>query len=380
MYNLALPSLYCHVDISCHNDCRITPYTEEGMYQYLKRRQFSFINAITNKPSLANKVLSLTWTHHCWLNISDEEKMWRALQLLVRVQKLDIHVNYQLYTATHFHEKGSWPTLPAMFPVATSIRIGGSMPYPYFRTLISSPETVVSLDLDNLQGFRQLKDGWSPDRYGWRKDMTMEELRFITDSSYCEETEDENGAPELRNGGPMRGHLKPFFGRFTLLKHLTIRTIGHEREHDRRWRVPIREWARYGEMADFLKSLAPTITSFVFEQGVEFDPGVRPSNASLRASANNNPQTGRPMDYTFIGSFSPILADENWPNLKKVSIRGVGGRVNSHTMGSGIWTPIDRLEGIEDGLRACLGHTGIELTWQKEAGRTFNLLDQSYLH
>ncbi|KAF7865752.1 hypothetical protein EAF04_005917 [Stromatinia cepivora] len=388
MCDIALPLLYRHVDISCHNErglfpCTFgssyskvladNPYREVAGKKELGRRQSTFCNAIIKKPSLGSLVLSLTWTcNWCKEIVTDfrelNQKVWNTWMLLVRVQKLDL---CSLVAGIDVLE---FSTLletipPSVFPMATSIKIGGNMPYSYFRAWLSSPETVISLDLNNLQGFRQFKDGWSPIRPS--EESNIKEDEFRRHPTRSQETVDENGIPVLRHDGPMRGHLQPFLQRFTRLAHLTIRTIGHEDHQDNRW-SEVREKARYTEIATFVKSVAPTLTTFVFEQGIEVEFAK-----GLNNRAQLTKQTGRPMDTYFLSHILPALTEEQWPKLEKLSIRGVGGEIrdSSRLFGGVDWTPETSgiFESAEDQLRLALGNS-VRFSWEKMARRSFHMM------
>ncbi|KAJ8068420.1 hypothetical protein OCU04_003978 [Sclerotinia nivalis] len=389
MCDIALPLLYRHVDISCHNERGLfqsifgssygkvladNPYREMAGKKELGRRQSTFCNAIIKKPSLGSWVLSLTWTCNwsCWEGVTDLEelnqKVWNAWMLLVRVQKLDL---CSLAADIHVLEFSILLKMipPSIFPMATTIKIGCNMPYSYFRACLSSPETVISLELNNLLGVRQFKDGWSLFRSGRKSDIKEEEFRCHPTRS--QETVDENGIPVLRHDGPMRGHLQPFLGRFTKLAHLTIRTIGHEDHQDHRW-SEVREKARYTEIATFIKSVAPTLTTLVFEQGMEVE-GV--TGRSSRAQSIK--QTGRPMDTYFLSHILPALTEEQWPKLEKLSIRGVGGEIRDSTRvyGRVNWTPETSgiSESAEDQLRLALGNS-VRFSWEKMARKSFHMM------
>ena len=331
-------------------------------FDKLKTRQETFIDTVVKDTSRGNLVLSLTWTYQWYYQNWDEtdkeqHKMWKAFKLCGRVQRLDM---------CSFNREEFAVVPPPLFPTATSIRIGGKMAYAFFRSMVSSPEKVLSLDLDNPQGFGQFRDGFD-------EDSDMSDLRLNT--ALYPETEDENNIAVLRHPGPMSGHLAPLFGRFTRLKHLCIRTIGQGASADPRWKGADQSWsearekARYIEIASFIKSLSSTLVTLVFVQGIEAEetspiPGCRPDSRPENRS-------GRPMDTYFLSYILPALIEGGWPQLQTVSIRGFGGQARK-----GMPTPetsfLARLDTAEDRLRIALGDK-IELKWEKEAGHFFYL-------
>lgn len=127
------------------------------------------------------------------------------------------------------------------------------MPYPYFRAIISSPETVVSLKLDNSQGFEQCEDR--------NRNLQGQKNSYYYLVPGCFSEEDEDGLPLARHSGPMRGHLNVYRSRFERLQHLAIHTIGQQSSLDTRW-FRAREKARYIEVADFVRSVASTLLTW----------------------------------------------------------------------------------------------------------------------
>jgi hypothetical protein len=178
--------------------------------------------------------------------------------------------------------------------------------------MISSPEKVVSLELDNPQGFAQIRDEDDDD-----------ETRDFPDGSYnfvsLLETEDENALPVVRYSGPMRGHLRPLIGRFTHLKHLSLHTVGQFHDSEPSW-SEARDKARYSEIADFITSVKSTLTSLTFVQGLPERP-----RAILITRADQ--WLGRPMNTYFLSYILPCLIQGPWPEPKVLSVRGVGGQM-----------------------------------------------------
>jgi len=82
--------------------------------------------------------------------------MWAAFLLLTRVEDLDI---------CSFNTEEHLTTPHSLFPAARTILTGGKMPYLFFRSFLSNPAIITSLDIDNPQGFYQLKDGYNESMY-----------------------------------------------------------------------------------------------------------------------------------------------------------------------------------------------------------------------
>ncbi|TEY87351.1 hypothetical protein BOTCAL_0003g00310 [Botryotinia calthae] len=260
--------------------------------------------------------------------------MWEAWKLLIRVRRLDLHSfagewrDFVDSPAVIGYQDCSVPSAiipPAVFPEATLIRIGGFMPYNYFRACVSTPSIIASLEMENLQGLPQPKDGcclfvhlghpWNMDDDFWRN------------HTIYEETDDENGIPVLRHGGPMIGHLQPLVGKFVQLKHLKISTVGREVRRDVRW-SETREKKRHSEIAKFIKSVAPTLITFNFEQRAGLETIQRWQVDSYTSLLT---QSRRPMDGYFSEFILPVLLGGTWSQLRRLSIRGVCENVRIET-------------------------------------------------
>ncbi|KAF7879650.1 uncharacterized protein EAF02_007820 [Botrytis sinoallii] len=244
MYECTLPIMYRHINLSSHRttsddliDLRGFVYTSSQHKDNVKR-QNAFINTILRLPTLGKFVSSLTWT------IYPRQCSYQ--------QKCEDHAKIL------FYEDYLGPLAiitPAVFPEATVIRMGGIMPYNYFRACVSTPSIVASLEMENLQGLLQPRDGFRLSNH------VLFHLHvgdhFWSNQTRYKETKDENGIPVLRHAGPMRGHLKPLIGKFV--------------SQGLRW-SETRERKRYSEMASFITSVAPTLVTFAFEQGVGLEP------------------------------------------------------------------------------------------------------------
>ena len=339
MCTLALPSLYRTVDISIHKHnrswfrwmCDPCPDPDEmiemeedgkvGEEQFnLATRQICFITAVLKNPSLARHVVSFTWTYQrpdfdALPNVEGGEKsIWEVFGLLQNVRDLDI----SFFLGYHEWSKGLTAPPPPLFPHASRIRIGGNATYAIFRSILSNPSKLISLDLDNIQAFRQIKDGEGMKHTLWE----------------APETEDEDGWPLLRHAGPMYGHLNPLLGQFTNLQHLHLHVVGQQHYDNQGWPED-REEKRYAELAAFISSLKATLRTLVFDHGSYHEYFEAPvwdddSDTSLRELDCDVEDLMRPMDAWFMKHILPVLGGTAWDVLEKLEINGVGGADQSY--------------------------------------------------
>ncbi|TGO29948.1 hypothetical protein BPAE_0009g00440 [Botrytis paeoniae] len=347
MYERTVPILYRHVNLSSHRttsddliDLRGFSY-RSPQHKDKVRRQNAFIDTILRLPTLGNFVSSITWTiypRQCSHEeqFFDHTKLWEAWKLLIRVRRLDIYSlaadwrDFVYLPAQPVYQDYFGPSAiipPSVFPEATVIRIGGLMPYNYFRACVSTPSIVASLEMENLQGLLQPRDG-CPLFVHVVVFQDIDRDFWIHHTKY-EETEDENGIPVLRHCGLMRGHLQPLLGKFVQLKHLKVSTVGRELVQDVRW-SEAREEKRYSEMANFIKSVAPTLITFDFEQGVGLEP-LKLWQIEARDIRSLLRQSRRPMDDYFFDFILSALLGATWSQLRRLSIRGVCGNIMVET-------------------------------------------------
>ncbi|TGO32895.1 hypothetical protein BHYA_0281g00180 [Botrytis hyacinthi] len=308
--------------------------------------------------------------------------MWEAWKFLIRVERLDIYSlacdwkDFVDFPARGCEEDYFGPSAivpPAVFPGATSIRIGGLMPYPYFRACVSRPSIVTSLEMENLQGLLQPKDSCLLHvNYVLHSGIDDD---FWTNHTKHKETEDENGIPVLRHGGPMRGHLQPLVGKLAQLKHLKISTVGHEVSRDVRW-SETREEKRYSEMAKFIESVAPTLVTFAFEQGVGLEL-LEIWQVESHDYTSTLSQLRRPMDDYFLKFILPALLGGAWYQLRRFSIRGLCGNVRvemRRLLRYASFTPevSEILESTMHQLRSVMSNS-VELTLERETQRVFHM-------
>jgi hypothetical protein len=124
----------------------------------------------------------------------------------------------------------------------------------------------------------------------------------------------------------MIGHLLPLIGHcnLTSLQHLSISTIGQDDITDPAYNQ-IREERRYDELAAFIASTRDALETLVFEQGILRRRSQEAPNTGIDRRTFHH--LGRPMDTYFLQHiFLPLICSTEWKKLKRVVIRGVGGK------------------------------------------------------
>ncbi|CZR56368.1 uncharacterized protein PAC_06256 [Phialocephala subalpina] len=376
MHARGLSILYHRVDISCHNDegLFLSIYqrsmvqgnnplrkVEDSRARNFQRRQESFINTMIENSALGLLVIALTWTYQCTFHTWEEaeraqKRMSKGFQSLKRIKMVDI---------CSFNRE-QHPIIPlAPFQTATSVKIGGRMPYAFFRAIVTASSRLVFLEIDNVQGFGQLRDGLD------------EELSYISHLASISETEDINGRPLVRHDGPMHGHLSELTGQCTSLRHLVIRTIGQKDATDYRW-SRAREEKRYSEIADFIAATSDTLESLIFEQGKE----PLEDGKGLPAQGHRN-KAERPMDSFFFAHILPVLLNTPWPKLNNIAIHGVdpsrqSGRSSGANLGLSSLHPNDL---SSEGMLRDILPKGAGLVWKSRSENTFYLQSENnYIH
>lgn len=165
----------------------------------------------------------------------------------------------------------------------------------------------------------------------------------------------------------MKEHLKAMTGRCESLQHLCIRSVGQDDYRDYRY-FARREHERYNEWALFIDAARLTLQSLVFEQGIE--PVSLKQYYGGRHMLGRSVQVGRPMDAYFMEHIYPILLEGHWPNLKHISIMGVGGHRRYYILP---YTPKDStfFDVAEDRLRCARGRE-VSILWARAAGSSFD--------
>jgi hypothetical protein len=230
--------------------------------------------------------------------------LWKAFQSLINVKRVIINTRGALQ---------NYPVPPPLFSSASSLQLGGTLSYRLFRALLSAPKKLVRLKMDNVQGYGQFRDGVNP----------YDELIYPRQVSSVAETEDAEGNPLVRNHGPMIGHLLPLISHCTYLQHLSTSTIGQDDITDPAYNQT-REERRYDAPAAFIASTRDALETLVFEQGILRRRSQEPPNTGIDRRTFH--QVGRPTDTYFLQHILPVICSTEWKKLKRVVIRGVGGK------------------------------------------------------
>lgn len=128
------------------------------------------------------------------------------------------------------------------------------------------------------------------------------------------------------------------------------------------------------EWASFLKSVRSTLVSFTFEQGLEPDESLCFGWRSVTP-----PQHGRPMDVRFMAYVFPAIVDGPWPQLKTLSIRGVGGDYRGNIQRETIKWERSAIDALVDQIRMALG-SQVQLTFDEKATQSFALCMDGFLY
>ncbi|RDL42564.1 uncharacterized protein BP5553_02543 [Venustampulla echinocandica] len=333
MHNEALPFLYRHVDISCHNDPgphtsqlggEITAdnptrsYATFGMERQrsFQSRQGMFFEAITKHPEYGRYVEYLTWTYFRFFDkpgqkLIDIQPMWIAFKHLERVKVLDFAA-WADETVMSVLDRARAP--PLLFPNVQRLRLTGHMPSVFITKLIdSNPAGLVSLECNNLID--------SGDEVSYYEDTP----RGIGISPLQDDDDDD----EFLGFAPaelMSGHLQLLEGRCVKLRHLTIRSLGQDldetwAEANNPFGSVEKDEARYKEWALFISSVRNTLESLTIEQGTAIDFGDDNYYGRPRLQ-----KTGLPMDDRLLQYVLPIFTQGQWPTLKRLEILGIGSK------------------------------------------------------
>ncbi|MCJ1363452.1 hypothetical protein MMC16_002559 [Acarospora aff. strigata] len=375
-HDLSLPLLFHTVDISVHNfkgrvPQPVPPDVEADHPHRLPAkldlalfpRQQCFIRTLVEQPQRGACVKSFTWTIMTvpesesktgsgYVDHWRDEVVWRAFQTLTSLRSVDV-----CFLA---HER-EIDIPPPLFCSASSVRLVGVASYRLATAVLHSvnPSKLTSLALDNLQDLGQTNDG--------------EDVIPGSELSKFPETFNPDGTFRCRHPGPMRGHLLKLCGRFTALKHLELRSVGQDDVNDHLWSA--NKWSankdekRYHEWAIFLRSVKPSLESFKFEQGLEpeVDEPVMNGHPYPRLF-----QKVRPMDSRFIKFILPVIVEDHWPCLKRISIRGVGGKTRRVAERYTDREDTGLIDTVRDQMMIALG-SQVQFTFEEEATRTFGL-------
>ncbi|CZR65233.1 uncharacterized protein PAC_15133 [Phialocephala subalpina] len=246
-------------------------------------------------------------------------------------------------------------TPPPLFPSATKIRIGGRMSYAFFRAILSSPENLKTLYIDNIQGLGQVADGI--------------QLYHLGPMNEVGETDDEISIPMTRHAGPMRGRLHLLTNHCKKLRHLRISSVGQDDIRCKVVRVTRESALRGGCKLHRVRDT--NLQSLTLEYGTEPDmPYIMPSRG-----VQGHEHVGRPMDRRFIQYTMPTLCRGPWPNLSTLTVHEIDSTPTQSAIHS-YYFPEDPsiFAAAEEGLRRELGKE-VSLVWERENNTSFYLLE-----
>lgn len=327
LHKLCIPLLYKSVDLSTHNRKGMVP-TGRAPFETLADnpnrthckldvaifwRQQAFIRTLVDRPEYGKFVNSFTWSllytpemDDDWNAISvdawSDGVLWKVFQSFTNVMTVDIGF------LRHYREI---EIPPPLFTSAMSARLLGHVSKRTAEAVLHSidPMKLLHLALDNLQNFGKMSEG---------EDLPWS---IRASSPNRSETPESLDPEERRRGvypGPMRGHLRYLEGRCTVLKSLTLRSVGQDSIQQSQFSTFADE-QRYEEWASFLKSVQPSLERLYFEQGV-----IQGNDKNYWRPGHKPRQDARPMDARFIRYLLPVILDGPWPNLRHLEIRGVG--------------------------------------------------------
>lgn len=122
----------------------------------------------------------------------------------------------------------------------------------------------------------------------------------------------------------MLGHYPQLRAVPASLTSLHIHTVGKARG-DLSDVLDEEHW-RYQGIGDFIGSCARTLEKLVFEQGMTaWDIGRRDGSRSCRRYTPPLDWSRRPMDKLFSTHILTKILTSNWPRLRRLELRGIGG-------------------------------------------------------
>lgn len=317
MHTLTSMRIYQNVDISVRpnthgfvtlymsrrkskNNPQFNSFHSNNIERKLFSRQESFQTALVGHPEKGSLVTSFTWTYY--LPKSDITGLFHGNtweQLLDAMRNLQA---INVYALTK-------PITPIPLQSATSIRLSGCI-----SQLLSEDTADVSkittLGLDNIIE--------RPDHLQRRRGHIMPHL--VMPPRYPK---------ALKAPGYELDYTK-LTGRCSSLKNLAIRSYGQGIDESDRWDADADE-LRYARWSDFIASTSPTLETLEFElfdiaagtnsrhkfarRTTRFEQQI---NLSLRGQLSN-----KPMNRRFVEIMVPVLAQQSWPKLRKVTILGL---------------------------------------------------------
>ncbi|OJD34213.1 uncharacterized protein BKCO1_2400030 [Diplodia corticola] len=235
-------------------------------------------------------------------NIGDDGILWDTFLAFKKVTSIDIAWLRDL--------RETCPP-PPLFTTATCVRLVGQASRLFVSAILDhiNPENLVSLSTINLQQFAD-PIPLTPSHMTLRE-ITSHVHRHMTGVDGATSASLDSTYP-----GPMQNHLVTLTGRCPRLAHLEIRTYA---PWERQELLSPDDDRRYAEWAAFLRSVRPSLRTFVFEQH---------RAESLRFRRANRPHPfgarGRPVLWSLFGAhiLPVLLEDKAWPRLERVELAG----------------------------------------------------------
>lgn len=300
--------LYRHVDLHFDPpDVRDLNRQESPQSLDARKRQQQFVYTLLRHPEYGMHVRSITGSlfvlsiskYHNWEETVSDEELWRAMQSLKHVQRVEVGSRGGIANPMMVPTK-QFPT--SLFHSATSVRLVGHMQYGLAKAILHAinPATLEHLCLDMVEDYK----------------LGRFHPGYVS--------------------GEISGLLTTLTGRCRVLRTLMLRREGRLSD-ERRWHASLEDptnlikdpnmeenaWfekvptaeekASYFEWPSFIRSVQGTLEEFTFEQGAK-------STYHLNFG---KPYMYRFMDERFRRCYLPVIVSGNWPSLTVMELRGV---------------------------------------------------------
>ena len=326
VHERCLRVLYRHVDLQ-FNAGGLTHWIDHQSLSSLLKKQIGLVRTLRSHIKYGKFVRSLKGTLYLPACLSSQagredvtaqQDLLAAMQSLTHVQSVDLAFKNTSY--------GMVPPMKQFpntwFQSATSVRLVGRMQYGLAKSILNAVNPALlrhlCLDLVRERLTRQRQGRIMPGDMG------------------------EDGRIVAR--GVMSGLLTPLTDRCTVLRTLDLRrmVVSHFQHH----RHQSADQASYMEWACFIRSVQGTVEEFTFEQVTRHLELYDPED-EIRALRTI-------MDEKFERLILPAIVSANWPRLKRLELRGVGG---SYDQGGKV--------ALTQGLTAALGEEAIVVVEEK---------------
>lgn len=278
------------------NNSRFNSFGSNKIEWKLLSQQESFQTALAAHSEKGSLVTSFTWTYY--LPKSDITGLFHRINL---EEMLDTMSNLQainVYALTK-------PNTPIPLKSATIIRLSGCI-----SQLLSEDTAdlskITTLELDNIIE--------RPDHQRRRGGRNMPRLVRYPKA--------------LKAPGCELDYTK-LTGHCSSLKNLAIRSYGQGINGSDRWDADA-DKLRYARWSDFIASTSPTLETLEFELFDIAEANSRHKFARGPARFKQNitlifpsQLSNKPMNRRFVEIMVPVLAQQSWPKLRKVTISGL---------------------------------------------------------